>query len=96
MRTIHLFARLSDEQIDKEQMAERGIDYERLAKLIAPYIERDEPMKYARFAIFSMVLQLLEKAIYPQLTPSIASELEGEPLVKEVSSMIFAYCVSVK
>jgi hypothetical protein len=50
-----------------------------------------EPSKAADMAIFMMITSLLDKVLYPSLTPAIATNASAEELTLELPKILLPY-----
>lgn len=93
VRTLHLNARLHSTLISPALVKERQSDYLRLAEILASRLSNDDPdaRNRAQFAIFTLVSLILEKVIYPQLTPAIAAPQDQAATVTELKTMLSGY-----
>jgi AcrR family transcriptional regulator len=104
-RTLHLNARLHSHIIGSDKQVDRQIVYQRLVDLLIQFKdnsgdtigvkENDSQLEEkAGVVIYTLINTLLDKVIYPKLTPATASDLEGEAFVNELSKMLFLYLKS--
>lgn len=93
-RTLHLNSRLHSTLLDSDKLVDRKSIYRRLASLLLKFnneIKVEDQSRAADIAIFMMITSLLEKVLYPSLTPAIASELNAEELSLELSKIVLPY-----
>ena len=95
MRTIHVYARLRPDLISQPQLEERKTDYDKLASLLLPFVQSQDPEADARFLVFTLVTLALEKAAYPGLTPSIATPQLDDDLIDELTLLGLGYLKQV-
>lgn len=97
VRTLHIYARLRPDLIDSKRIAQRKDDYSILADFIAAdLVEKNQFSKNvakekALFVIFTIVSLTLEKAVYSDLTPAIATPQQGEKAINEIVSLANSY-----
>ena len=93
-RTLHLNSRLHSTLLESDKLVDRKTIYRRLASLLLKFdseIKAEDQSRAADIAIFMMITSLLEKVLYPSLTPAIASELNAEELSLELSKIVLPY-----
>ncbi|MGB2742218.1 MAG: TetR/AcrR family transcriptional regulator [Cognaticolwellia sp.] len=96
-RTLHLNSRLHSTLLNSGKLVDRKAVYRRLANLLLKFkdeITAKDQSRAAEIAIFMMITSLLEKVLYPSLTPAIASEVSAEELSLELSKIVFPYLTS--
>lgn len=96
-RTLHLNSRLHSTLLDSDKLVDRKTIYRRLASLLLKFnneIKAEDQSRAADIAIFMMITSLLEKVLYPSLTPAIASEINAEELSTELSKIVLPYLTS--
>ena len=80
--------------LESDKLVDRKSIYRRLAGLLLKFnneIKVENQSRAADTAIFMMITSLLEKVLYPSLTPAIASELNAEELTHELSKIVLPY-----
>lgn len=96
-RTLHLNARLYSTVVLTDESVDRRVIYQRLSAIILQFeqdfIAEDKQSK-ADAAIFTLISALLDKVLYPDLTPAIACKLTAEQYADELASMILSYLVN--
>ena len=93
-RTLHLNSLLHSTLLESDKLVDRKSIYRRLAGLLLKFnneIKVENQSRAADTAIFMMITSLLEKVLYPSLTPAIASELNAEELTHELSKIVLPY-----
>lgn len=104
-RTLHLNARLNSELINSDNQVDRKVVYQRLVDLLARFeqkrddniISKEQNQRMdtkAGVAIYTLINTLLDKVIYPTLTPATSSRLDSEAFVSELSIMLLLYLQS--
>jgi hypothetical protein len=89
---------VADKVVDRKQV------YRRLATLFvtanhdSAHLDEKEPSEALQLAllkadtaVYIMVNTLLDKVLYPTLTPAIACELDAEAFSAEIAIVLFAY-----
>lgn len=97
LRTLHLNSRLYPEILTKSQLFERSHDYQQLAALLMTYsteIRHSKPKIACEMAIFMLISNLIEKVLYSELTPAIASPLSEEENQQELTLALQNYLQS--
>lgn len=98
-RTLHLNSRLHSEILDSDKMVDRKSIYQDLAKIVLRYandIDDNDKDKKASVAVYMVITGLLDKVVYPQLTPAIACDIDAQEFAHELPKMILAYITSAK
>ena len=93
-RTLHLNSRLHSSLLDSDEFVDRRGVYRRLATLLLNFqaeIKAAEPSKAAEMVIFMMITSLLDKVLYPSLTPAIATSASAEELTFELPKILLPY-----
>ncbi len=93
-RTLHLNSRLHSSLLDSDELVDRRAIYRRLAAVLLKFgteIKVAEPSKAADMAIFMMITSLLDKVLYPSLTPAIATNANAEELTLELPKILLPY-----
>lgn len=103
-RTLHLNSRLRSEILVADKVVDRKQVYRRLATIFVNANqgpanlygqELSEALQLALLkadtAVYIMVNTLLDKVLYPELTPAIACELDAEAFSGELSTVLLAY-----
>ena len=93
-RTLHLNSRLYPEFISITNLSTRRKEYQRMADIL---LRHKDEMKVksvhsaANLVIHTTVNGLMDKILYPQLTPAIASELELDHYAEALMEMQYKY-----
>lgn len=93
-RTLHLNSRLHSVLLDSDKAVDRKGIYRRLTNLLLTFeLEITAPDKEvsADVAIFIIINSLLDKVLYPTLTPAIASDLNSNEFAIELPKLILPY-----
>jgi AcrR family transcriptional regulator len=93
-RTLHLNSRLHSALLDSDKSVDRKDIYRRLSNLLLSFkleIMASDKEKSADVAIFMIINSLLDKVLYPTLTPAIASDLNAEEFAIELPKIILPY-----
>lgn len=96
-RTLHLNARLHSSLLDKNTAENRTEIYNKLSKIILAFdneIKVKDSQKAADLAIFIMINTLMEKVLYPDLTPAIACQYSAKELAGVLPAMLKGYLVN--
>lgn len=93
-RTLHLNSRLHSSLLDSDELVDRRAIYRRLAAVLLKFgaeIKVAEPSKAADMVIFMMITSLLDKVLYPSLTPAIATNASAVELTLELPKILLPY-----
>ena len=93
-RTLHLNSRLYPEFISVDNLANRRSEYQRLADILLRYeneMTASNPLSATNLVIHTTVNGLMDKILYPDLTPAIASELALEEYAQALLEMQYRY-----
>ena len=93
-RTLHLNSRLHSELLSTDEAVDRRQVYQRLINIIMLYgheMQVDNKEQASGMVIYTMINNLLDKVLYAQLTPAIATDLLDEAFAKELAKMLLAY-----
>lgn len=93
-RTLHINARLQSDLLDERTLANRKEVYKRLAVILLRHKDQmnvSDPAESSQLVIFMLVNTLLEKVVYPKLTPAIASDLDADATADHIIRMFYAY-----
>ncbi|MGI2171282.1 TetR/AcrR family transcriptional regulator [Shewanella sp. MF05960] len=96
-RTLHLNSRLHSEIIASDKLVNRENIYQRISALILRHqseITVIDKSQSADLAVFMMVSTLLDKVLYPTLTPALASKLSLDAFAAELPKVLVAYLKS--
>lgn len=93
-RTLHLNSRLHSQLLDTDKDVDRSEIYQRLSNILLRY--KDDmtvanPSQSANMVVFVLINTLLEKVLYPTLTPAIASELPANDFSQALPKMLLSY-----
>ena len=96
-RTLHLNSRLYSTLLDSDKSVDRNVIYQRLATIILNFkqeiITKDQS-KVVSIAIFMIINGLLDKVLYPTLTPATACKINAEEFSIELPKIIVPYLTS--
>ncbi|MCL1066332.1 TetR/AcrR family transcriptional regulator [Shewanella olleyana] len=96
-RTIHLNARLHSDTIFANPTLDRNEAYSRLSNLLLKFThkssQKSDSMKQhaADMVIYMMINGLLDKILYPNLTPAIACSMSQASFVEQLPKMLVNY-----
>ncbi|WP_231907437.1 TetR/AcrR family transcriptional regulator [Colwellia sp. PAMC 20917] len=93
-RTLHLNSRLHSELLDSDKSVDRKVIYQRLVEILLRFrqeITAKDQSKVAEVAIFMIISGLLDKVLYPTLTPAIACEIDDAEFSIELPKIILPY-----
>ena len=93
-RTLHLNSRLHSTLLDSDKSVDRADIYKRIAQLFLTFkheITVEDKTKSAGNVIFIIINTLLDKVLYPSLTPAIACDLTAKELSLELPKIILPY-----
>lgn len=93
-RTLHLNSRLHSTLVESDKSVDRKEIYSRLANVLLKFkhdITAEDQEKSAGIVIFMMINGLLDKVLYPTLTPAIASDLNAEEFSIELPKILMSY-----
>lgn len=93
-RTLHLNSRLHSEILAADKKVDRKEIYQRLANILLRFedeITAEDKSKAASTAIYTLINGLLDKVLYPKLTPAIACDLNAKEYAAELPKMLSAY-----
>lgn len=93
-RTLHLNSRLHSALLASDKSVDRKDIYHRLANLLLNFkheITAEDEKKAAEAVIFIMINALLDKVLYPTLTPAIASDLNAKEFSLELPKILLPY-----
>ena len=95
-RTLHLNSRLHSELITTDESVDRRVVYQRLINIIMLFEHEmavDNKSEATGMVIYTMINNLLDKVLYAQLTPAIATDLVEKPFAEGLAKMLLAYLV---
>ncbi|GLX80623.1 TetR/AcrR family transcriptional regulator [Thalassotalea eurytherma] len=93
-RTLHLNSRLHSQLLDTDKDVDRSEIYQRLSNILLRYKDEmtaENPSQSANMVVFVLINTLLEKVLYPTLTPAIASELQANDFSQALPKMLLSY-----
>tara|TARA_R110002050_G_scaffold165173_4_gene295512 strand:+ start:374 stop:1000 length:627 start_codon:yes stop_codon:yes gene_type:complete len=93
-RTLHLNSRLHSEILDSDKSVDRQLIYQRLSAIILSFkqeITAKDPSNVASIVIFMIINSLLDKVLYPTLTPAIACNIDAAELAIELPKIMLSY-----
>ncbi|WP_166422972.1 TetR/AcrR family transcriptional regulator [Paraglaciecola sp. 20A4] len=93
-RTIHLNSRLHTDIVAGDALIDRRLLYSRISNILLRFsdnINASDKPSAANMVIFTMITALLDKVLYPDITPSIACELDSVALCDELAKMLILY-----
>lgn len=96
-RTLHLNARLHTELVDSDKIVDRKVVYKRLAAIFLRFEQQMHAQhreETAGVMVYTLVTTLLDKVLYPNVTPAIASDLDAKAFTAELTRMLKAYAGS--
>lgn len=93
-RTLHLNSRLHSDILDSDEAVDRKAIYQRIAGILLRF-ERDISTKdksnAAEMVVYVMITSLLDKVLYPALTPAVACDHDDQAFAAELPHMLVAY-----
>lgn len=93
-RTLHLNSRLHSALLDSDQVVDRKVIYQRLVGILLKFsqeITAADKVKATGMVVFMVINGLLDKVLYPKLTPAIACELDAREFSLELPKMMMPY-----
>jgi len=93
-RTLHLNSRLHSEILESDKAVDRKVIYRRMSNIFLRFsddVTHEDKSRAADIAIYMMITSLLDKVLYPQLTPAISCDLDVIEFTKEVPQVLVAY-----
>lgn len=93
-RTIHLNSRLHTDIVAGEALIDRRLLYSRISHILLNFsddINAIDKSAAANMVIFTMITALLDKVLYPDITPSVACDLDSVALCDELTRMLLLY-----
>ncbi|MEH6713758.1 MAG: TetR/AcrR family transcriptional regulator [Paraglaciecola polaris] len=93
-RTIHLNSRLHSDLVVGDALVDRREVYTRIANILLRFsanITAADKTAAVNLVIFTLISTLLDKVLYPQITPAIACELDSQALCDELPKMLMLY-----
>ncbi|AEE24046.1 MAG: TetR/AcrR family transcriptional regulator [Paraglaciecola chathamensis] len=95
-RTIHLNSRLHTDIVAGDALIDRRHLYRRISNILLRFkgdIIATDKTSTANMVVFTMITTLLDKVLYPDITPSIACELDSIALCDELTKMLMLYLI---
>lgn len=93
-RTLHLNSRLYSELLSSDKAVDRKDIYQQLTNIVLRF-EKDitvaNKSSAAGVVVYMMITTLLDKVLYPDLTPAIACELDAADFCAELPNVLMAY-----
>lgn len=96
-RTLHLNSRLYPEFISVSDLATRRKEYQRMSDILLRHkgeMRVHNPASAVNLIVHTTVNGLMDKLLYPDLTPAIASELNLDDYAQALVDMQYRYLVS--
>lgn len=96
-RTLHLNSRLYPEFIRVSNLTTRRKEYQRMSDILLRHKEEmtiDNPESATNLIVHTTVNGLMDKILYPDLTPAIASELDLDGYTRALFKMQLRYLAS--
>ncbi len=97
-RTIHLNARLHPDTMFANPTLDRNEAYSRLSHLLLQFVDSNKAanitsikQQAADMAVYMMINGLLDKILYPNLTPAIACSMTQMQFVQQLPKMLLNY-----
>lgn len=93
-RTIHLNSRLHSEILESDKVVDRKVVYGRMSNIFLRFhdeISHEKKSQAAEVAVYMMITSMLDKVLYPQLTPSISCDLNAFEFTEELPQVLLAY-----
>ncbi|ACJ30250.1 Regulatory protein, TetR [Shewanella piezotolerans WP3] len=95
-RTLHLNSRLHSEILASDKVVNRDVVYQKLSAILMRYDKEIGAVNKSQandICVYMMVNTLLDKVLYPGLTPATACSLTAAEFTKELPEVLFAYLV---
>lgn len=93
-RTLHLNSRLHSEILASDETVDRSVIYQKLSAILLRFdteITSKNPKRSADMVIYTLISSLLDKVLYPTLTPAVACPHTAEDYSHELPNMLLAY-----
>lgn len=93
-RTLHINSRIYPEFISAQRLANRRTEYQRLAEIILRFrdeIKVSDAQAAADLVVHTCVNGIMDKVLYADLTPAIASKLAIDDYVDALTEMQYKY-----
>ncbi|WP_028115794.1 TetR/AcrR family transcriptional regulator [Ferrimonas senticii] len=98
LRTVHLNARLHAEALPQAQLQGRSTEYQLLQQWLASHLsqaQQERCHEQLQLVVFTVTSTTLEKVLYPQLTPAIACEQQGQQFAQALAQLLGGSFTSV-
>jgi len=96
-RTLHLNSRLQSTLLKSDKNVDRRLVYEQISNVVLRFSDEmtvADKSNAASTFVFMMITCLMEKVLYPELTPAIACEADGEAFSKQLPEIFIPYFIS--
>lgn len=96
-RTIHLYSRLHSELLTTDKLVNRSVIYQKLANVLLDFSDEmtvENKKNAVQMVIFTVINTLLDKVLYPSLTPATACDVEAKDFSQELPKMLSPYLMS--
>ncbi|WP_052140862.1 TetR/AcrR family transcriptional regulator [Pseudoalteromonas piratica] len=95
-RTLHLNARLHSDIVSSDPEVDRKAVYRNLAMTLAPFCSSPtcDVSNKTEFAVFILINSLVDKILYPDITPAVACRHNGDIFRKELVVLLTNYLSS--
>jgi len=96
-RTLHLNSRLQSNLIASDKRVDRRKIYLQISDIFLRFkgeVRGENAGEIADMAVFIIITTLLEKVLYPELTPAIASDDSAEALAEQLPKILLPYFIS--
>ncbi|MEZ9199037.1 TetR/AcrR family transcriptional regulator [Shewanella sp. 10N.286.54.B9] len=93
-RTLHLNSRLHSEILTSDKVVSRDVVYQKLSAILLRFdneITAVNNSQASDISIYMLINTLLDKVLYPRLTPATACSLTAAEFTKELPEVLFAY-----
>ncbi|TQV87023.1 TetR/AcrR family transcriptional regulator [Aliikangiella coralliicola] len=94
IRTLHLYSRLNPNIVSAQQTQERLDQYKNIEQVIANLLEysgHKHPEKKANMVSFLILSCIIERVLYPDITPSLGLSMSDKQFTSELSNVVFTY-----
>ncbi len=94
-RTLHTHARLQQQGLSAKLLKARVPEYQRIQLWLSQQDKSGQVIEQQMdLAVFIAINSTIDKVLYPDLTPAIATSLEGQMFSDELATMLLAYLKS--
>ena len=93
-RTLHLNSRLHSEILASDKVVNRDVVYQKMSAILLRFdkeITAVNKSQASDISVYMMINTLLDKVLYPALTPATACSLTAAEFTKELPEVLFAY-----